>query len=238
MVAPVRLTALIGAAAILTLAAPFDTGTAMRALPRFAYWAVIVIASYSIGYWANMLAETAPFAGSRLKRILISALVTSLGVTALIYLLNGLALDYWPTGTEAAILALNIAVISSIITVIFQIAEQQNAPPAPVQTTIPLLDRLPLNKRGPLVSISVEDHYVRIRTTKAEEMILMRLTDAIRETGETGLHVHRSHWIATAQVTAATRKGDGALLTMTHGPDIPVSRANVAKIKEAGLLPR
>ena len=37
---------------------------------------------------------------------------------------------------------------------------------------------------------------------------------------------------------AATRKGDGALLILTHGPDSPVSRANITAIREAGLLPR
>ncbi len=85
----------------------------------------------------------------------------------------------------------------------------------------------------------MEDHYVRIRTTKDEDMILMRLADAIKEVGATsGLQVHRSHWVSLDQVTAATRKGDGALLNMSSGPDIPVSRANVAAIKEAGLLPR
>jgi hypothetical protein len=37
------------------------------------------------------------------------------------------------------------------------------------------------------VALSVEDHYVRVRTTRGEEMILMRLSDAIRETApETG----------------------------------------------------
>ena len=101
------------------------------------------------------------------------------------------------------------------------------------------LGRLPLAKRGPLVSLSVEDHYVRIRTRQGEEMVLMRLADAVRETrGVVGLQVHRSHWVALDQVRGAARRGDGAVLTMSTGPDIPVSRANVAAIRDAGLLPR
>jgi DNA-binding LytR/AlgR family response regulator len=102
-----------------------------------------------------------------------------------------------------------------------------------------LLDRLPLDKRGPLVSISVEDHYVRVRTAQGEELLLMRLTDAIREVGASkGVQVHRSHWVALDAVRAARREGDRAILTMAHGPEIPVSRTNVPAIREAGLLPR
>lgn len=238
MFAPARLTAFLGAAIILTIAVPFGTGDVMRALPRFGYWAVIVIGSYSIGYWGNKRAEYISKPPRQFsKRLIAATLITAIGVTFLIHLLNGLAIGYWANGWEFVILTRNIAVISAIITVIFQLTDLQHAK-HPAQSHIALLDRLPLDKRGPLVSISVEDHYVRIRTTKAEDMLLMRLADAIRETSDTGLQVHRSHWIALDQVTAATRKGDGAVLTMSQGPDIPVSRANIANIKEAGLLPR
>ncbi len=88
------------------------------------------------------------------------------------------------------------------------------------------------------MSVPVEDHYVRIRTVAGEGMVLMRLDDATREVGDTrGLQVHRSHWVALDQVRAVTRRGDGAVLSMAHGPDIPVSRANPGRIRAAGLLP-
>ncbi|WP_058246574.1 LytTR family DNA-binding domain-containing protein [Tropicibacter naphthalenivorans] len=80
---------------------------------------------------------------------------------------------------------------------------------------------------------------MRITTTKGQELILMRLSDAVREVGDTpGAQVHRSHWVSYSQVTAARREGDRAILTLSDGQELPVSRANVAKIKEAGLLPR
>lgn len=70
-------------------------------------------------------------------------------------------------------------------------------------------------------------------------MVLLRLSDAIREVGNTdGLQVHRSHWVAKSAVTKAERTGDRALLSMSHGPDIPVSRSNLPKLRDAGLLPR
>lgn len=237
MVNPARAASLLGAAVVLTIMGPFNTGEVLRALPAFAYWATIVVTCYSIGFlaheWARKWAQTLPM------RIAIAAPLTSFWVLMVIYLLNGFGIGYWATGHDLVLVAANVIVIACVITIVFHIVEHSSD--APKQAVVPptLLDRLPFDKRAPLVSISVEDHYVRIRTIKGEEMILLRLADAIREVGETaGLQVHRSHWIATAQVSSAARKGDGAVLTMSNGDDIPVSRANVAAIKEAGLLPR
>ncbi|TNF57920.1 MAG: LytTR family transcriptional regulator [Rhodobacteraceae bacterium] len=233
---PVLLVALAGVALILTIVAPFGTGEIMRALPRLAYWAFVVIASYSIGFAAN-----ASVTGGLARRIALAGALTSLGVVPLVFLLNGLALGHWPVGAGdvagALVLAGNISVICLVLAGIFQVAYSEAE--TPPETPPDLLDRLPIAKRGPLVSLSVEDHYVRIRTLKGEEMVLMRLADAVRETrGVPGLQVHRSHWVALGQVRGAARRGDGAVLTMSTGPEIPVSRANVAAIREAGLLPR
>lgn len=237
MAQPARVFALIGAAVILTLVAPFETGAVMAALPRLAYWGVLVFASYGIGYAANLSAKRlAP--QSLIRCILISGALTGLGALICVYLLNGLALQYWAIGRDLAVLATNVVVISIVISAIFQVAyagaenRPERAPPA-------ILDRIAFDKRAALVALSVEDHYVRVRTLRGEEMVLMRLSDAIRETGDVaGLQVHRSHWVALDQVQGATRRGDGAVLTMSHGPEIPVSRANLAKIKDAGLLPK
>ena len=237
---PARAASLLGAAVILGFAGPFNTDTVMALLPRFAYWGVIVVLCYSVGYFGNKAADV--WAGPRsslMRRILIAAPLTAIGVLAIVYLINGLAIGFWATGRDLALIAGNVVVISSVITSIFYVAENSAAASTEIAAPPALLDRIPFDLRAPLVSLTVEDHYVRIRTTKGEDLVLWRLADAMREVGATkGMQVHRSHWIALPQVTAANRKGDGAVLGMTHGPDIPVSRANVSKLKEAGLLPR
>ena len=66
----------------------------------------------------------------------------------------------------------------------------------------------------------------------------MRLSDAVKEVGPNpGAQVHRSHWVSFDQVENVRRTSDRAILTMRSGAEIPVSRANLPKIKEAGLLP-
>jgi DNA-binding LytR/AlgR family response regulator len=118
-----------------------------------------------------------------------------------------------------------------------------DARPVPMVQAMPdspaLVARLPLHKRGRLVSVSVQDHYVDVTTTKGRDVLLMRFGDAMAETQPVpGLQVHRSHWVALDQITAVRRKGDAAVLTLQHGPDIPVSRAFVPRLRDAGLLPR
>lgn len=233
---PSALGIMIGVAAILTLIAPFDMRGVMGPVQGFVYWAVVVATTYSIGFITNGVLRTrVPTARPKLARIAISGFVTGIGVVVCVGIINWIALSFVPRGTDLAMFLANTFAIAFIVAFIFNaLMDRDDAlrPPS-------LLDRIPLDKRAPLVALSVQDHYVRIRTLKGEEVILMRLSDAMREVGDTaGVQVHRSHWIATAQVASAVRKGDGAVLTMATGDIIPVSRTNIAAIREAGLLPR
>ena len=154
--------------------------------------------------------------------------------------INYVALDFFPAPHEWVAFFVPILLISVIVTaVITVIAENLQNAQSRSATSVPLLDRIPFEKRAALVALSVEDHYVRIRTLKGEELVLMRLSDAMKEVGTThGAQVHRSHWAAFDQVASVRREGDRAVLTMKTGIEIPVSRANISHIKEAGLLPR
>ena len=101
-----------------------------------------------------------------------------------------------------------------------------------------VLERLPLGKRGQILGFSVQDHYVQVMTSAGKELVLMRLADAIREAGDLpGLQVHRSHWVATGGVTEVRRTGETAILTLSNGTEVPVSRRYIKDLRQAGLLP-
>lgn len=88
-----------------------------------------------------------------------------------------------------------------------------------------ILDRIPDDSRGELLSISVRDHYVDVRTTEGEASLLMRLSDAIAETeGVKGAQVHRSHWVAWAAVTGAEKTITRLVLKLSDGTVVPVSK--------------
>ena len=51
--------------------------------------------------------------------------------------------------------------------------------------------RIPVETRGPLIALSVQDHYVEVRTAR-NTLLLMRLSDAMQEArAADGLQIHR-----------------------------------------------
>jgi DNA-binding LytR/AlgR family response regulator len=108
------------------------------------------------------------------------------------------------------------------------------AGPAPVK----FLERLPLKLRGAEVwAVEAEDHYLRLHTSKGQDLILLRLADAIAELeGIEGAQVHRSWWVARDAIADAKR-GDGrATLTLKDGAEAPVSRTYARLLRERGWI--
>lgn len=251
MAQPATLVVLLGAAAVLAIMGPFGTDRLLGLVPRALYWLAICFPTYAAGVMISVLLEPRLTRWPEPLAVALQALGIGCAVSALVLLVNAVTFGWRPSGTEWPTFLGTIFAIALIVTIVLHIARRHSAPPAAAQdpqkapqkaphlAPPPLLDRLPFDKRGALVALSVEDHYVRVRTSKGEDLVLMRLSDAIREVGDTaGAQVHRSHWVAWDQIRAARREKDRAILTVTGGHDIPVSRANLPVIKEAGLLPR
>ncbi len=176
-------------------------------------------------------------------QIFVSGLAIGIAITVELLALNWAAFGVPPFDPEYVVsLAANALAISMIISgaISFLFLQRGNvsaaATPAPQAR---LLARLALEKRGAVISLSVEDHYVNVATSNGHSLLLMRLSDAISEVdGTPGLQVHRSHWVALDQVATAKRTGDKAVLTMCDGRDIPVSRTHLKAVRDAGLLAR
>lgn len=98
------------------------------------------------------------------------------------------------------------------------------------------LERLPPKLRGAeLYAVEAEDHYLRLHTSRGQDLILMRLSDAVAELeGIEGAQTHRSWWVARAAVEDAQR-GDGrATLRLKGEVEAPVSRAYAKALRAAG----
>ncbi|MBU4434282.1 MAG: LytTR family transcriptional regulator DNA-binding domain-containing protein [Alphaproteobacteria bacterium] len=98
------------------------------------------------------------------------------------------------------------------------------------------LDRLPPRLRGAqLFAVEAQDHYLRLHTSKGEDLILLRLTDAVAELeGIEGAQTHRSWWVAKAAVEDAKRRDGRAVLSLSGGLEAPVSRAYAKALRDAG----
>jgi DNA-binding LytR/AlgR family response regulator len=241
---PATLVSLLAVIAVLVLTGPFGTLDSLRAAPRAGYWGAVVVTTYATGAFVDIVVGPRLDRLGRALRIGLLAGMSGLAITAVVTVINLALLGNVPGGPGALGTLATIFAIAAIASGALRAAgEFQATTPATATTGAKarpaLLDRLPVDKRGPLVSLSVEDHYVRVRTTRGEEMVLMRLVDAIREAAPVdGLRVHRSHWVARDAVRAVRREGDRAVLQMTSGGDIPASRSHIPALREAGLLPR
>jgi DNA-binding LytR/AlgR family response regulator len=104
------------------------------------------------------------------------------------------------------------------------------------ESPAPLLARLPHRLRGRLLYLSMQDHYVDVHTDKGSALVLMRLADAIRETGTAaGLQIHRSHWAALDAIEGSSRQDGKLFLRMADGALLPVSRSAQGRVKAAGI---
>lgn len=242
---PLVVAALAGTTVILALSGPFRTLDLLAPLSRLAYWTSVVFGTYAIG--TSVVAGLHVWTGyarlGAIARLTLGSLALGSAVTvALVAFDAALGLTNG-TGLAALTEQLGIAtVISAVVLGVREIALSA-APPTGSAPTAPrapaILDRLPHDRRGALLGLSAEDHYVRVITTVGDTLVLMRLADAIRETGDLpGLQVHRSHWVARDAIRSLRRTGDNAMLTLTNGRELPASRRFIPALRQAGLLPR
>lgn len=240
------LAVLLGVGAVLGLSGPFGTGARLSLLAGLGYWITVVLGSYGIGALGAALIRPRlspgpDRIGARLLRVTGLALPSTLGVALFVLGVNLAVFGWLPRGWALVEFSVTLLAITWIVTALIDLVPSSTQSAGPAQADPPdrpaILDRVPLEKRGALVALSAEDHYVRIMTDTGDTLVLMRLRDAIRETAPAaGGQVHRSHWAAWDQVTAVSRRGDGAMLTLTTGARLPVSRANMPRLRDAGLL--
>ncbi|HIP23836.1 MAG TPA: LytTR family transcriptional regulator [Rhodobacteraceae bacterium] len=232
--APKVLGGIFVVAVVLGVSGPFQTFEAFALPVRLGYWLLVSVLTFGAGFFAGTYVEIAlQRRFSEWPRFLAASLATALAVVIVVFLINLLSFQDALFSLETMLLlGAYVAVISFAISAAFKIFTPQNAAPAEA----PLLARLPFDKRAQLISLSVQDHYTEITTAKGSELVLMRLSDAIKE-ADGGLQIHRSHWVATKAIAKVERQAGKVVLTTVVGSELPVSRTYLPVVKAAGFLP-
>jgi hypothetical protein len=216
-------------------------GTSRLPFPeRFVFWSTTMVAG------AGGFAVVEPIIwGKRFEHI---AAVFKIAITAaLISIPVTLILVFWLNRSPPNLYYLSmqygyVLVISLIITyasyLLRIVSEAKSSPQSSVNPVTAFLQRLPVKfHTSELYAISSEDHYLRVHTNMGEELILMRLADAVRELqGAEGLRVHRSWWVAKIGVTDEKRVDGRSFLILPNGTEVPVSRSYRGEVKAAGLI--
>ena len=135
---------------------------------------------------------------------------------------------------------LPITLTFSLITNIIISAEMQadgREPSISNDDENPLMNRIPNEKRGPIKYMSAEDHYVKVVTTRGNEMVLMRMADAENAASQpSGTRIHRSHWVNKEYVISHNRQNGQPYVVMDDGAELPVSRSYTREARAAGLI--
>lgn len=97
-----------------------------------------------------------------------------------------------------------------------------------------LINELPLEKRGRLICLQMDDHYLNIVTDKGQHLLLIRFKDALLKLDNyDGFQTHRSWWVSREAVTASKKEGRKLILIMENGLEVPVSQTYLANAKAA-----
>lgn len=211
---------------------------------RVAYWEPLMLAG---ALWGHLCAQQVgrfidadrrPWLGSLVMTVVISG-----PLSVMVWAVTCLWFDHARAlrPERLADFLLPVTVVTGVLSVLNVFLDR--TPPqthAAVAGAAPprFLDRLPSRLRGAaLRAVEAEDHYLRLHTSKGQDLILMRLSDAVAELeGIEGLQVHRSWWVARDAIVDA-RRGDGrATLTLKDGAQVPVSRTYAGELRSRGWI--
>ncbi|WP_244488312.1 LytTR family DNA-binding domain-containing protein [Devosia sp. Root436] len=240
LTSPRVLIRMAGASLVLAISGPFDTLSQFDLPGRLLYWLVIVVLSYVSSHAVARL--TLDRLAHRLRRppqrIAVAALAGSIPAWIVVY---GVTVIASPGAQVPPLRLWFYCLVVSAVVVTMMVALAPSVPPVttlpPAPEPPPILARLPHPQRGRLLHLSVSDHYVDVVTDKGRALVLMRLSDAIRETGSVaGLQVHRSHWVALDAVRRTLRQAGKPALELENGTIVPISRSYLDAAKSAGLL--
>ena len=237
---PGALVTIVAVIVVLGVSGPFGTLELFTIGPRFAYWAVVVVSTFTAGYFAGSLAtEILTPDDNFYLSVPLAGVSSGVPVTLLVLAINALthpqmAFDFAGAGS----LLLSCTAVATGVAAVFAAFRKPAATQEELEARQPrLLERLPLPKRGALVSLSVSDHYVDVVTTRGRAMLLMRLSDAIAETeGVPGVQIHRSHWVALGQIAHVHRSGGKTVVETSASDRLPVSRGFMPAARDAGII--
>ncbi|MDI1325802.1 MAG: LytTR family DNA-binding domain-containing protein [Brevundimonas sp.] len=239
-----ELAACLGVGAVLGVIGPFGSFFNDVLVVRVAYWVcVFLVCGLAFGLAFRLLASRAHRAGvPAWAWVPAMALVVGIplaGVTRL------MAAAIWPAIRQSVGLVEwygQTVLVGLVYVALYGLLRRRAAPRAALRGGIEpdsprILRRLPPRLGQDLLCLSMEDHYVRLHTTRGSALVLMSLGQALEEVGGLeGLQVHRSWWVARKAVEGVIEDGRKLRIRLKGGIEAPVSRASVARLRAAGWL--
>lgn len=225
---------------------PYGTAERLATAPRLGFWLVQHAIAWGIAIVAIVLVNTLLLSRvpSLLGRMAIGTLVAGAPVGLATEAISLVTFGGTPTlSTIAQSIASGLLLSALFCGLTFmtmsskQAAVLSPAPPPMPETVeeraeVPLMRRLKPENRGPILHMTVADHYTEVTTSRGRELVLLRFSDALEELGATaGLQVHRSHFVADINVDRLTRAEGRLAVRLKDGREIPVSRSRTEAVR-------
>ena len=204
---------------------PFATYTELALPKRIAYWTAMLAGVGLLMHgaiWPMLHAASL----AHLPRLAVLALGSALAAipgTAVVYVLEalfpGMTLEtVGPFGIWAMVAMMGMLITS------LQFFEEVFGPNRPAPKARPG-QALPPTLRPPLISISTQDHYLEIVSVRGQELVRMRLSDALEALADVeGAQIHRSHWVSAEGLQGIERDNGRPVAVLSDGRRLPISR--------------
>jgi DNA-binding LytR/AlgR family response regulator len=112
------------------------------------------------------------------------------------------------------------------------VAHQENKSTSRSKKYQEFMAKLPLEKRGQLLCLEMDDHYLKVHTDQGHHLLLMRFKDALSFLEDyPGVQAHRSWWVAKDAIVGEEKIGRKLLLKLVNQQLVPVSRSYTEKVK-------
>lgn len=215
---------------------PFGTYEVLPALERYLFWVLVVIGTAVAGHGTGSAVELVLHrrGWSTIPRLLAASAVTAAPVCGVVVLVL-LGFGFRPDGEDLTVLYAQCAVVVGGVAFIGFLADSPGER-SQKSTTPKLLKRIPLDRRGRLIRLAAQDHYVEVVTANGRTLVSMRFRDAIAQASpEPGLQVHRSHWVALHAVSARCRAKDRVGLRLCDDSFVPIGRKFSSAVRRIGF---
>lgn len=225
-----------------SLAGPFGTFDDLNYVQRLEFWSAIIGVSIVLGGVARILSRSVFRDDQPVKQDVAAILaMTAMFSPVLLVLAVTFVPRYQSVWPDIGRMVVYVFLISTAVFVVRRLLpgiepvsyRKENTPGEPPR----LLRRLPPDFVGPILRMSVRDHYVDVVTPIKTHTIRMRFVDAIDEmAGVVGYCTHRSHWVVASAVQSVEHNGGKLALKLINGDIVPVSRKYRGELEKAGLI--
>lgn len=224
---------------VLTAAGPFGTLSAFNTLERLSYWLILAPTTFCIASFCStfVVIYLSRYKISKWIRYGIAGIVTGIPVGISVWAFQFFINDSpFPDLEFLTSIIPKIIPITFAITMIYASASKSDLPKTTsIDNTMPIeffYNRLPKKLGRDIISLNAQDHYVEVKTTLGNELVLMRLSDAISELSDLeGFQTHRSWWVAKKHIISIQSNDSKKYLKLTDQTLVPVSRSFTKNIQ-------